>query len=94
MKPRIIYPKRNRKLAERLNTPWLCIPVTIGFVVFCAHAYPIKAQALDEFTSQAVESYDSSKTRDYKPRPSKFDTGGIVYLYGNDGLVGADWFNE
>ena len=61
MKPRIIYPKRNRKLKERLNTPWLALVTLGGFVALAVHAYPaprLNCQDLGRCNLSTGEVYD------------------------------------
>ncbi len=70
MKPRIIYPKRNRKLMERLNTPWLALVALALFTTLAYNAYPnecdygcysdsdkAKLQALYESLEQPMDAH-------------------------------------
>lgn len=75
MKPRIIYPKRNKKLIERLNTPWLALVALIGFIALATHAYPNEPQSYsDEDKAKLQALYESLE----QPMDAK---AAMVYLY-------------
>lgn len=81
-KPRIIYPKRNRKLMERLNTPWLALVALIGFIALSVHAYPNEAYGnySDEDKAALNALYESLE----QPMDAH---AAMVYLYTDEGDV-------